>query len=101
MTRVSWHPLAKRELFEASGFYEGESEGLGEIFLDAVQHGIERLKLHRRAGRQILGKIRRLLVGRFPYSIVYRIERVRQHERLFILAGAHQKRRPRYWTRRA
>ena len=100
MTPVAWHPLARRELFEASSFYDAESKGLGEIFLDAIQQGLDRLKQHPRTGQVVLRESRRYLVGRFPYSIVYRIEKDDERVRLFILAVAHQKRRPRYWARR-
>lgn len=100
MTSVSWHPLARRELFEASAFYEGESQGLGEVFLDAVQHGVGRLESHPRAGRRVLGETRRYLVSRFPYSIFYRMEQDEEEELVFILAIAHDKRRPRYWAKR-
>lgn len=100
MTRVSWHPLARRELFEASEFYENESNGLGEAFLDQVQEALDRLRRHPRAGQEVLADIRRFLISRFPYSLVYRIEEDRRHDRIFLLAVAHQKRRPRYWARR-
>jgi plasmid stabilization system protein ParE len=100
VTPVSWHPLARRELFEASAYYEGEPEGLGEVFLDEVQQGLEHLKFHPRIGREVLSEVRRFLVSRFPYSIVYRIEKYRRRERIFVLAVAHQKRRPRYWAKR-
>ena len=85
---------------EASAFYQGESEGLGEVFLDEVQQGLEQLKVHQRIGREILPEVRRFLVSRFPYSIVYRIANDRRRERIFVLAVAHQKRRPRYWAKR-
>lgn len=100
MTPASWHPLARRELLEASAFYEAESEGLGAMLLDEVQHALERLGHHSRVGREVLPEVRRLLVSRFPYSIVYRIERDQGRDRIFILAVAHHKRRPRYWARR-
>lgn len=100
MISISWHPLAKEELFEASGFYDSESKGLGDIFLDAVQNALERLKLFPRAGNRILGETRWYLVPRFPYSIVYRVEENQGREVLFILALANQKKRPRYWAKR-
>lgn len=28
---VRWHPLARRELFEASAFYDAETEGIGRL----------------------------------------------------------------------
>ena len=39
-------------------------------------------------------------MSRFPYSLIYRIEKVGQRDQIFILAVAHQKRRPRYWAKR-
>lgn len=100
MTGISWHPLARRELFEASTFYDGESRGLGEAFLDAVEQALERLRLHPKAGRIVLGETRRYLVHRFPYAVVYRVEEGGGRPQLYILAIAHQKRRPRYWRKR-
>lgn len=100
MIRLAWHPLARSELFEATEFYEKESSGLGGLFLDRVQVALDHLRRHPRVGRELLPEVRRFLVLRFPYSLVYRIEAVRRQERIFILAVAHQKRRPRYWARR-
>lgn len=101
MTSLAWHPLARRELFEASAYYDGESRGLGSIFLDAVEQALERLAVHPRAGRRVLGATRSYLIARFPYSLVYRIEKASSRERLFVLAVAHHKRRPRYWAGRS
>lgn len=100
MTSVSWHPLARQELFEASAFYNGESEGLGEVFLGAVEQSVDRLQLYPRAGRRILGETRSFLVARFPYGIIYRIEKDEVEAPLYVLALAHHKRRPRYWSKR-
>ena len=100
MTPLSWHPLARRELFEASGFYDQESAGLGGIFLDEVDEALDHIKLYPRTGREVLPEVRRWLVSRFPYSIFYHIEKDHERERIFILAIAHQKKRPYYWARR-
>jgi hypothetical protein len=66
VTPVSWHPLARRELFEASDFYDKQSKGLGDIFLDEVQEALGHLKHHPRLGRELLPEVRRFLVLRFP-----------------------------------
>lgn len=100
MTSVGWHPLAQRELFKESAFYDGESKGLGGIFLDEVQEALEHLKRHPRAGRRLARPVRRFIVSRFPHSLIYRIEKDQGRDRIFILAVAHQKRRPGYWARR-
>ena len=40
--------------------------------------------------------MRRLLVKRFPYQLIYRVE----GDEIVIYAVAHQKRRPGYWRKR-
>ena len=97
MIRASWHPLAKRELFGALDFYQKRAEGLDEAFLDIIEAVVRRIRRHPRAGVSVFPNIRRVSVSTFPYSVVYRIE----EERVFILAIAHEKRRPLYWARRA
>jgi plasmid stabilization system protein ParE len=94
--RASWHPLAKRELFEGADFYQARAEGLDEAFLTSVESAVGRLRRHPRSGEIVLASIRRLSVPRFPYSVIYQVE----DDRVFILAIAHEKRRPRYWARR-
>lgn len=103
MTSVSWHSLARRELFEASDFYDAESAGLGNIFLDAVEHGVAVLKAQPGLGTPIRRETRWFVIARFPYSIVYRIDRGTRggEARLYILAIAHQRRRPLYWAGRS
>lgn len=95
MTRVAWHPLARRELFEGSDFYEREAR-LGEDFLVQVEKALDQIRRYPRSGPTILGESRRCRLNRFPYNLVYRIEA----DRIFILALAHHKRRPFYWARR-
>jgi plasmid stabilization system protein ParE len=94
--RVAWHPLARRELFKGSDFYEQEVAGLGESFLARVERAVEQIRRYPHSGPVVLAENRRLLVSRFPYSLIYRIE----PERIFILALAPQKKRPNYWARR-
>ena len=96
MNGPTWHPLARRELLEGSDYYEGESLGLGAIFLDRVEEAVAYLQRFPRAAPVVLGEVRRLLISKFPYSLIYRIE----DEELFILAVAHHRRRPLYWARR-
>jgi toxin ParE1/3/4 len=97
LIRASWHPLATRELFDALDFYQKRAEGLDEALLDIIEAAVSRIRRHPRSGVSILSNIRRVSVATFPYSVVYRIE----EERIFILAIAHEKRRPLYWARRA
>ncbi len=97
---VRWHPLARRELLDAAGYYDAESPGLGTVFLDAAEALVDRLRRQPRSGSPLGGHLRRALVPRFPYSLIYRLDESGARDRLFILAVAHAKRRPRYWAGR-
>ena len=90
---------ATRELTEAVTWYESKHRGLGAELLDEVARTISHLQANPESGVALSfdQNTRRLLVPRFPYQVVYR---VRPHE-IVIVALAHSKRRPGYWTNRA
>jgi plasmid stabilization system protein ParE len=94
--RVFIHETAEAEINEAADFYDIQAPGLGAVFLDEVQHIIEAVMLHPQASMLLRGNLRRKLMAKFPYSLVYS---VRPNE-IRVLAIAHQKRRPFYWRGR-
>lgn len=97
MKRVArFHRLARRELIEAAEYYDGESPGLGTAFLDAVETGVAEILEHPEAGTPIHENVRRRLIPRFPYGILYVVE----GGAVRVLAVMHVKRRPMYWIDR-
>ncbi len=94
--KVEFHPLAVKELSDAALFYEGKARGLGDDFVNEVQRLLEVLQTHPELGRSAPGAVRTVSTRRFPYTIIYRAS----GDRLFLLAIAHQRRRPRYWRSR-
>lgn len=97
MTRsVSFDPAACRELEEAADFYDFERPGLGAEFLAAVQEALRELTDFPESYPVLLGKTRKLVVGRFPYSIMYWLD----GDDIVVSAIAHQSRRPGYWRDR-
>jgi toxin ParE1/3/4 len=94
---VSFHRLAEIELNDAAAFYEGESPGLGAKFLTEIDSCIDSIVKHPRAGQVILEPVRRRLLRRFPYGILYTIK----PEGVRILAVMNLKRRPFYWVGRS
>ena len=92
MERVSYHRLARRELNEAAQFYDSESPGLGSAFLDEIERCTQAIVNFPEAGSLIIGTIRRRLVLRFPYALLYSIKQ----DRLQVLAVMNLKRRPLY-----
>jgi toxin ParE1/3/4 len=97
MTRhISFHPLAEQELNEAANYYNAASPGLGRAFLDEVEHAVTQILEHPEAAPLVNRVVRRKLVRRFPYSVMYST----QTDTIRILAIANQKRRPFYWRGR-
>lgn len=94
MTTVIFHPLAEQELVEAVDYYEEQKPGLGLEYLEEVEHAVDFLIRYPEAGSIVQGSLRRLVLPRFPYSLLYRIL---ENDRIRILALAHHKRRPQYW----
>ena len=96
MRSASFHPEALAELSEAEEFYEARQAGLGSRFASAVEETVARIVAHPQAGRSLARGIRRQIVSVFPYAVVYRVS----GDLVFVLAVAHQHRRPGYWRRR-
>lgn len=93
---VIFHELAESELNEASAYYASARPGLGDAFVNEVQHAVAALATSPLAGMAVEQDIRWWLLRRFPYSVLYRV----CDDHIRILAIAHQKRRPFYWRGR-
>ena len=96
MKRVVVLDAADEELVEAAKFYEDKSPGLGFDFLTELGHAITRLTQHPYAGTALSGGVRRRLLRRFPYGLLYRLD----DEEIVIVAVMHLRRRPGYWLQR-
>lgn len=91
-----FHPAAARELAAAVQSGEAHSPGLGAE-LKAEAQRVTQLLLEAPLIGEPLGKtFRRFPLRRFPFALIYRIDR----DRLRILAFAHRRRRPGYWRQR-
>ena len=96
MTSHRYLPLAREELNEAASFYEARVPGLGAAFLDDVERSIVLLCENPQLGEVAGRAFRKVLLRRFPYSIVYAL----RDKEVIIVAVAHQRRRPGYWRKR-
>src|SRR5262245_54001051 len=87
---------AEEEMSEAALFYETAANGLGNDFLDDVQRAIETLSNYPEVGEPVDAEFRRMLLHRFPFSLIYALE----PNRIVIVAVAHYGREPEYWRPR-
>jgi plasmid stabilization system protein ParE len=93
---VVFHPLAQQELEDAAAFYEARAAGLGGDFIREVEHMLAQIAANPHAGSFLIGSIRRRLIRRFPFAILYQA----RAEKLSVIALMHLHRRPGYWKRR-
>jgi len=94
--RYEFHPEAEEEFIEAAAYYERNVPGLGERFGSEVRRTIERLLEYPELGSPIDADLRRLMLTRFPYSLIYSFT----SDLLRVVAVAHARRRPGYWRPR-
>ena len=92
---VIFSVYAKQELEDAIGFYELEFEGLGRRFKEEVRKASLRIAEYPVAWSVERGDIRKCLLLKFPYKLLYSVE----EDHIFIIAVAHQHRKPDYWMR--
>ena len=91
-----FHPDAENEFNQAIDYYEKIETGLGYDFAIEVYNTIQRSLIYPEAWPILQGDIRRCLVRRFPYGVLYSIE----PNGLYILAVMNLHRNPNYWENR-
>ena len=87
---------AEQEMFNAALFYDRQAIGLGADFLDSVELALKQIIDAPERWLLATATIRRFILNRFPYSLLYQIET----EEIIVLAVMHQKRHPAYWLPR-
>ena len=87
---------ARCEIRDAAEYYEDRVEGLGIDFTHKVDEAL--LDVCENPERWLVLKkdIRRRLIPRFPYCLLYRVER----EEIVVVAVMHFSRQPGYWVGR-
>jgi plasmid stabilization system protein ParE len=94
--KAEFQPAASEEIVETAAYYDREVPGLGSGFIIEVERIVGILRDQPTIGQRIEKEFRRILLARFPYSFIYCVE----SERIWVVAVAHQHRRPGYWRER-
>ena len=93
---------AAEEAIEAAAHYESEQAGLGAEFEAAINHAMRQLQIEEVLPLSTVTErltkmgVRRLVMRRFPFSIVVR----EAGPNIDVIAFAHHSRRPGYWRER-
>ena len=95
--KVAVAPEAEQDLTDGALYYAQEANAeLGLAFIAEFERALSVLAAHPRIGAPWRARTHRFPLRRFPYSVIYRIHR----EELRVIALAHQRRQPGYWSGR-
>ena len=94
--RIRFLEAAQQEVDDAVAWYDERDEDLGRDFLDELDRVIRRIKSFPLASTEIEPGIRRCLLARFPYGLIYGID----EDLIIVVAVSHLHRQPRYWIDR-
>ena len=96
MKKVIVHQGAEVELWQAVDYYELKRTGLGLELEKEIRRGLARIQSAPNNWPRKNYDTRCYLLKRFPYAIYY----LDLSDTIWIVAFAHQKRRPYYWRKR-
>jgi plasmid stabilization system protein ParE len=96
MKPVVFLPEAEQEMLEAARYYESQASCLGADFLSEIERAVVSITESPMMWPIIKDELRRRLVRRFPFGILYRID----PDEIIIVAIAHLRRKPGYWRGR-
>jgi len=97
--KYSFHPEAQAEFLQAIEYYNERESGLGYDFAIEVHSAIERVVAYPETWPFAYSDIRRCLVRRFPYGILYHY--IKNTKEILIVAVMHLHRSPEYWKTRS
>ena len=96
MTAVTILYEAEAELWDAVEYYESRLPGLGFDFQTEIEASVQTIAQSPDRWPLRVDGTRRYLTHRFPYVVVY----IHLSDQIWIIAFAHCKRKPRYWSDR-
>jgi len=91
-----FHPEAWQEFEAADDWYAERSADASVGFLSAITDALESIKSSPRRWPRYLYGMRRFVLQRFPFSVIY----LDDPDVVRIVAVAHAKRQPGYWRQR-
>ena len=94
--KVEFLPEADEEFREAARYYESEAAGVGLSFIAAVHRAVDEVVEFPLAAPIQRANIRKKVLHHFSYNLFYAIEA----DAIVIVAVAHQRKRPNYWSTR-
>lgn len=95
--KIEYHPSIHTELEEVRDYYESQSRGLGQDFVNEFERQILKVAAMPERWMIVHGDLRRSLMKRFPYVIFFRMV---NNGGIRVTVLKHEKRHPSFGMRR-
>ncbi|MBT4451801.1 MAG: type II toxin-antitoxin system RelE/ParE family toxin [Gammaproteobacteria bacterium] len=96
MHNIIFHPDIEHEVKASYKWYQGQTNGLGDDFLNELETAFETITGLPDTWPIFQLDFRRFLLSKFPYSVIYRAH----NKTIFVVAVMHNSRKPGYWSDR-
>ncbi|MGD0023740.1 MAG: type II toxin-antitoxin system RelE/ParE family toxin [Xanthobacteraceae bacterium] len=94
---MNWKPIirprARLQIAEATDWYDSQTPGRGDDFLRLIEDTIESVCRNPYQYQVLRGDLRRAVLRRFPYLIIYAVS----EDEVIVLRCVHAHRDPRRW----
>jgi plasmid stabilization system protein ParE len=94
--RLVVQPLAEQDIEDSFLWYEDQSPGLGHAFRLKVRAALADVRTRPLSFPVIKGRTRRIILARFPYSILFLVD----GEKIAVTGCVHHARHPNIWRSR-
>ena len=94
--KIRFLTMAETEVDNAVSWYQEQTEDQSLNFLNELDRAVQVIKAFPHLAAEIEPDIRRFVLHRFPYSLIYGIEK----DAIVVIAVAHDHREPGYWSDR-
>jgi toxin ParE1/3/4 len=91
------HPAAAAEAVDAHEYYAAANPRAAERFAELLDEALSNIAERAETYPRIAGELRRCLLPKYPYGVLYEIV---DDETVFVLVIMHLKRKPGYWKGR-
>jgi toxin ParE1/3/4 len=92
--KVQFTDIAKQEYMDAIDYYNSQRDGLGYEFAMEIDEGIQNICLYVSAWQKLSIRIRRYLIKRFPFGIIYSSE----DDTINVLSIMNLHQKPKNWN---
>ena len=87
---------ARTEVRQIIAYYNQQRNGLGLEFAGELKHALQRIRNYPMAWASLSSRVRRCLINRFPYSVIYEVRR----GLVIVAAIQHHSKEPNSWRNR-